>query len=278
MRQITKVEMNRAFHSRAFLFSLMVGCVMAMWYFCQFSWPLITHILKIQQGTVDPLFFEKINYATPAAEAWMGTHIADGYFMVLPVLCVIPYGISFHMDCKSGYVNQLVTRVGKKEYFKAKLLAVFVSGGVVAAIPLILNLITCMCFLPVMFPVASTQLFPVSAGSVLGELFYSKTWSFLYIMIYILFDFVFFGLLNCVCLVMSFLEDNRFTIALSPFIIAFAFHVLCGWVIGKSGYSPMQYTYFPRLYWVNLGIVLAEVLVLLTCALAFLLGSRRDTL
>lgn len=278
MRQIIKVELNRAFRSAGFLFAVMIGSAMSLWYFIKFSWPLIEHILRVQSGTASESFFKKVYYATPVAEGWMGTHIADGYFLVLPILCAIPYGISYYMDNRNGYVNQLTTRVKRSTYIKAKMTAVFISGGAVAVIPMILNLLLCMCFLPIMYPVSSTQLFPVSAGSVLSELFYSKSWSFLYIIIYIIFDFVFFGLLNGLTLFMSCFVDNRFTIILSPFIISFGLHVAFGWWINKSGWSPLNFTYLPNMQQVDLLAVLVEMLILVVCMVMFFRLSKQDVL
>jgi hypothetical protein len=77
---------------------------------------------------------------------------------------------------------------------------------------------------------------------------------------------------------MAYFENNRFTVALAPFIIYFAFHVLCSWGLGKSAYSPMVYTFFPKFYWQNAGVILAEILVLLLLSLSFLRGSKHDTI
>ena len=278
MKAITRMELSRAFKNKYFYFAITVGIGITLWHYFRYSYVLAEDIYKVYKGTMFSTFFEKVTYGTPVVEAWIGTRNIGSniYFFILPLLCAIPYGISSYLDKKSGYINNITTRVDKKKYYKAKLLAVFLSGGAVAVIPLIFNLLLCMCTLPVMFPLASSKLFPVSIASIFGDLFYSHT--FLYIFIYLLFDFIFFGLLNCLCIVMTYFEDNRFAVVLSPFIIYFAVHVFCSWGLGKGGYSPMVYTFFPQFHTQNVGIISAQILILLVLALLTIRGSKHDTI
>jgi len=278
MKAITRMELSRAFRNKYFYFAITIGIGITLWHYFRYSYILAESIYKVYKGTMVATYLEKVNYGVPAVEAWIGTRSIgyNIYFFIMPLLCAIPYGISLCIDKKSGYINNITTRVDKKKYYKAKLLAVFLSGGAVVVIPLIFNLLLCMCTLPIMFPIASSMLFPVSTVSVFGDLFYSHT--FLYILIYLLFDFIFFGLLNCLCIVMTYFEDNRFAVVLSPFIIYFAVHVFCSWGLGKSDYSPMVYTFFPKFHTQNAGIILAQILILLVLALLTIRGSKHDTI
>ena len=278
MKAITRMELARAFRNKYFYFAITIGIGITLWHYFRYSYILAESIYKVYKGTMAAAYLEKVTYGVPAVEAWIGTRSIgyNIYFFIMPLLCAIPYGISFCVDKKSGYINNVTTRVDKKNYYKAKLLAVFLSGGAVAVIPLIFNLLLCMCTLPIMFPLASSMLFPVSTVSVFGDLFYSHT--FLYILIYLLFDFIFFGLLNCLCIVMTYFEDNRFAVVLSPFIIYFAVHVFCSWGLGKGDYSPMVYTFFPNFYTQNVRIILAQILILLVLVLLTIRGSKHDTI
>ena len=278
MKVIIKMELSRAFKNKYFYLASTVGIGITLWHYFRYSYILAENIYRLYKGTIFPTFLEKVKYGTPAVQAWIGTQAIgyNIYFFIMPLLCAIPYGISLCLDKKSGYINNITTRVDKKKYYKAKVLAVFLSGGAVAVIPLIFNLLLCMCFLPIMFPLASSMEFPVSFYSLFGDLFYSHT--FLYILIYLLFDFIFFGLLNCLCVVITYFEDNRFTVVLAPFIIYFAVHVFCSWGLEKGDYSPMVYTYFPHFYTQNIGIIMAQMLILLVLALWSIRCSKHDTI
>jgi len=278
MKSITKMELLRAFKNKYFYLAITIGIGITIWHYFRYSYILAEGIYKVYKGTMFPTFFEKVLYGSPAVQAWIGTQTVgyNIYFFIMPLLCAIPYGVSLCLDKKSGYINNITTRVDKKKYYKAKVLAVFLSGGAVAVIPLVVNLLLCMCTLPIMFPLASSMLFPVTSYSLFGDLFYSHT--SMYILIYLLFDLIFFGLLNCLCVVITYFEDNRFTVALSPFIIYFAVHVFCSWGLGKGDYSPMVYTYLPHFYVQNAGIILAQILILLILALLTIRGSKHDTI
>lgn len=278
MKQITRMELSRAFKNRSFYFALMVGIGLAMWHFIRYGVPLIQNILDVYNHTVDTaVYFEKVKYAIPVTQMWLGTSNAgtEIYFFVMPLLSAIPYGASYCIDVNSGYVSNIVTRVGKKDYYRAKLLAVFLSGGAVCVIPLVFELLLCMCFAPVMFPLSGTHLFAVQSASWLSGLFYSSgTW--VYIFVYLLFDFLALGLISSFCLIITWVEENRFAVMLAPFIVCFAVHILCSWLMGKTTWSPLVYTFFPQLYTENLLAVTLELLILAVLAIRFTLGKKDE--
>lgn len=77
--------------------------------------------------------------------SWMG--IAGGsygsalFFAVWPVLAAMACGWSYNNERISGVYNQIVVRVGAKRYFLAKHTAAFLSGGIVVALPLLVDLL-----------------------------------------------------------------------------------------------------------------------------------------
>lgn len=275
-RRMMRLELDRALRSKAFLLAVFAGISITLWHFCRYGWQLIEHVLDVYQGTAGEGFFEMVDYAIPVTQVWIGTSNVghDLYFFLLPLLCAVPYGASYAMERKSGYICNVITRVDSRTYRRAKLGAVFISGGLVSVIPLIFNLMLCMCFVPVMFPLAGSGLFAVMDSSFLSGLFFSSG-TMAYIFIYLIFDFVFFGLLNGICLVMAWFEDNRFAVLLMPFMIYFALHVICGWGFQKGGWSPANYTFFPALLTENVGAVLIELLVLLVPVILFICGRKK---
>lgn len=274
-RRMTELELKRAFRSRSFLFAVAVGIGFTLWHFFRYGWPLVEHVLAVHQGTASEAFFEMVDYGIPVTQVWMGTSNMghEMYFFLLPLLCALPYGASYAMDRKSGYICNIITRVDSRVYRRAKLTAVFLSGGAVSVLPLVFNLVLCMCFVPVMFPLAGSRLFAVTDASFLSGWFYSSgTWA--YILVYLLFDFVFFGLLNVLCLVMAWFEDNRFAVMLTPFLVYFAVQIICSWGFNNSGYAPVNYTFFPELLSENIFAAVLQMLVLALSAAVFLRGRK----
>ncbi len=277
MKQIIRMELARAFKNKAFYFALLAGILLALWHFFCYGMPLIRNILDVYTNAVGESYFDKVKYAIPVTQVWMGTSNigTELYFFMMPLLGAIPYGASYCADCRSGYISNIVTRVSKAGYYRAKLLAVFLSSSAVCTAPLLLELILCMCFAPVMFPLSGSRLFPVFDSSWLSGLFYSS-YSLLYIFIYLLFDFITWGLIGCISLAATWVEDNRFAVMMAPFIFCFGLHVIAGWIIGDSGYSPMVYTFFPKLYAKNLPVIIFELIVFAALAVWFVVRKRDE--
>ena len=42
------------------------------------------------------------------------------YYTIIPLIAVVPAGISFYQDIDSGYIRQIITRENKRKYYIAK--------------------------------------------------------------------------------------------------------------------------------------------------------------
>lgn len=280
MKSIYKTEMQRAFQNRFFWISLALAVAIAVWHFFDAGIQLAQFVQKVYTGEYSrEMMISKTGYAASSVEIWMGIRSGASqylYFFIMPLICAIPYGASFCLDIKSGYVNQLVSRVSRKTYFKAKMLAVFASGAVLAAVPLIVNLVICMCAIPNAMPVVTTKLFEVTANSLLAGIFYEHTW--LYVLIYIGFAAVFFGLMNMLCLVISFYEENRFMVVMTPLIMYYGIHVLMQWGMQDTRYSPFYFVVFCRCTQANLPAVAVTFGILLMLPFYFISRCDKDIL
>jgi hypothetical protein len=110
------------------------------------------------------------------------------------------------------------------------MMTLFLSGGVVAVIPMILSLLLNLCVFPLDVPQACTAMYLMSRNVVLSNLFYRHP--LIYVFIYILWVFLLVGLLSCSCFVAAFIMENRFVIIIVPFIIYFVTYV-CGSMLGS---------------------------------------------
>lgn len=54
---------------------------------------------------------------------------SDVMLFAAPILCALPYTVSFVDDIKSGYIKGCLPRIGKESYVKGKAVACFLSGG-----------------------------------------------------------------------------------------------------------------------------------------------------
>lgn len=222
MKKIVKLEMKRAFHSLGFFIGLAVGAIIVLLH-------LMTEIIPVN-----------VNYNVTAAGmnlkpqtvwyAWLGLYNGGThgynyiYYTLVPILAALPYAASAWEDIKTGYHLQICTRIGQRAYYAAKYLSVFISGGVVCAMPLILDLLVCHLFLPDFIPLASDSMKPVYFFP-WSDLFYRCPMAYAIFFTGILFAFG--GVYACLGLAATEFLKNRFLIQIFPYI----FQILISYLI-----------------------------------------------
>ena len=111
---------------------------------------------------------------------WMGgvslRFTSTLYYLIWPVLGALPFGWSFWKEKNEGILNQVVLRGGRKNYLNAKIVAVFVTGGICIAWPLLLNLMLEAMFLQASIPDVLHEVSAVSNGYFLSNLYYTHPW------------------------------------------------------------------------------------------------------
>ena len=112
-------------------------------------------------------------------------------------------------------------KAGKTSYFWAKYIAVFLTGGLAMVIPLIFNFLLAMLFFPVATPqpIYST-VYGIYYSSLMSDLFYTSP--FLYVFFYLTLDFVYCGLLACICLAVSRWIRQKWVVVILPLFICLA--------------------------------------------------------
>lgn len=164
------------------------------------------------------------------------------YFMILPLLAVMPNSLSFYADKESGYIKQIYTRLGRESYLTAKFGAVFCTGGVIIVLPLILNLAVCAMFLPALYPQTLAGTF-INA-SVLWYHIY-EIHPILYNAIYLFIDFILGGLIATLPLFFSFFTEKKFMILLMPFIMHIFIYSVCMMTTDPKAvqFSPVYFAF-----------------------------------
>lgn len=282
MGAILKLELKRAFKNWGFLISVLLGCIMAgLAFYMTRDCLLPKNWLDYMNGYSNPYFAPQNMPMDVALEVWMpGMNYGNKYFYTLitlmPILSAIPYGVTFLTDTGTGLINQFVIRCKKRHYYGAKLITAFVSGGTVAVIPFVFNLIICMMYLPWGTPLYYTALNAVASHSVLADVYY--THPVLYVFLYLLYIFVIFGLVNCICLTFVYVEDNIFAVMLAPFIIYYTCHILFKYATETSEKSLLAASNMMYLHNENVMIVVIQIIVLVISAASFLMRIRKDVI
>lgn len=238
MKNCIKTELWKAIHNRMFLLSLLLGLLVCTIQIIQVAMDvneIIPRILDSKDGS-NPgysgisLFFN-----------WIGT---DGFyfgsrlfFFLWPILASLPFGWSYAKERKDGLYNQIVTRCSAKDYYIAKYIAVFTTGGLAVVIPVMLNLFVLATFCP--YDVLDIMnMSNVFNYHFLASLYYTKPWVYAFIWCGI--QFLWGGAGACLC----FVTGTKFRLSLItilfPFILMLIIDSLYT-MLCSSGVFPQLY-------------------------------------
>lgn len=177
--------------------------------------------------------------------SWIALHPTGSgsmlFYLILPILSAIPYGWSYCWDRKTGYYHQVITRMGRKSYFAAKNLAVFISGGLAAGLPVLMDLLACAMFLPDRAVRVSDNLLPILNYALGARLLYTNRWW--YAVLWCGLTFLWGGAFSCLCI----LPGTRFRLGtltvLTPFAVVLAADALIrsvGEVLERKTFSILE--------------------------------------
>ena len=223
MSGVLKIELRKAFGNKLFLLTLAVGIVIASisaYQNIQLYLDAVAHNAYRKEVLPDILFNPMYPAFSPYTY-WIGGDyqypMTSLFYLLLPLMASLAFGWSFFMEKKSGYIKNIVTRTKKTHYFLAKYIAVFLSGGAVIAIPLVINFLTVACFIPAYQPDIYYNIYYSMHYHFLSELFYSSP--LLYVIYVMALDFVFSGLIATASMALTFFVRNRFAVVLLPFLL-----------------------------------------------------------
>lgn len=145
------------------------------------------------------------------------------FYTLLPLLAVFPYRWSYCTERKAGYTRMVVIRGGKRQYFLAKYIAAFLSGGAAVLLPLLINLAATACFVPAVKPFVSYMLYyGMAHGSMWSGLYYEHP--LVFVLLYLLLDFLFAGLFAVTALGLSVYVRNQAAAVLLPYLGVLCLH------------------------------------------------------
>ena len=236
-----KFELYRAFHSRTFLISLLIGSVIC-------ALDLIMFSILVGFG------------GRYLAQAWIGTDYLFAYnqmfYILLPVLACLPYGGSLYTDIKTGYDKNICVKSSRLNYAFAKSVSVFLSGFVSVCLPLAMNLFIAAGLYPNFIPERLNATSIPLDDVYLFAAIYDKHPA-IYCLIYILVDSLFAGAMALTSLSLTVKVKSSFTAVVTPMVLFFMFDIFVGtkdygnWSV-LSMLNPRQYMH---LYWYQMLIM-----------------------
>lgn len=234
IKELTKIELQRAFRKRSTLAALMTGLLIAAVHLIH-NLPIALKATETMMNYFDAgkgLLYPRYVFTT-----WIG---GEGYsvesflyYLALPLAAAMPFSSSLLEDISCGFSKNICIRVRKTDYLTAKYIAVFVVSGTVVFLPLLVNLMITSMFLPSLPPQTAAGTF-ITANRLFYRI-YSHA-PYLYAVIYLLIDFIAAGFLGTIGLVMNFYTSNRLAAISVPFIGCIFLYTLTN-LYGFGGYS-----------------------------------------
>ena len=250
MCSVLKLELKKAFKNKFFWISVVLGCLITLLSFEHMVNMYYEGMSAISGNSTDIIYDPHIGINT-VFNCWIGGKPfslgSSIYFFVFPLLIALPYGWSYSEERKCGYRRMMITKTGKKKYYCAKYVAVFLSGGVAMVLPLIFNFWMTLLVVPAILPdVTMNMFYGVFGGSFLAELYY--TVPFLYVAIYLFIDFVYCGFLVCICMAVSGIVRQKWGVVLIPFLLLLFVHVITDYIYSDPSvaYKELSPLYFLR--------------------------------
>ena len=205
-----KLELKRAFHNKNMLWALLAGCGISIAQILVDTVPVLQYLDPSNTQDFPLTVFEK------CLSLIEGSMFPVFYFIIIPIIAAVPYGTILFQDRKQGYIKNVFTRSKKSHYYIAQYVAAFMSAGVVAIVPQILNVLITALLLPSIIPYPGIGYVGIWGGSMWSDIYYANP--YLYLCMYWILDFVFYGLLNTLALSLSWFVKNRFSVLLIPFM------------------------------------------------------------
>lgn len=236
-----KTEIWKATHSKMFLLSLLAGIFLALM-------DVVQNACTVQNMTQSTLEMLQNGIGSGGHTGfslfilWMpmnGINLGGLiFYLIWPVLAAIPYGWSYCQEKHIGVSYQIITRVGKRSYYNAKYIAVFVSGGLAVMLPVVVNLLANAMICPYAIP--ELMLTPICNGYFLSALYYTIPW--LYALFWCVMEFLFGGVTACLCFVAGSRPRYQVMTVLVPFALLMLFDVVAtrGFVGFPITISPLQ--------------------------------------
>lgn len=268
MSAIYKIEISRAFKNKGFLYAMCIGLTIVSLHLVLWL-PDIADMNKMLM---------KNSYSEFPLTSYFGWICGNTitwqqylYFLLVPLISSLPYGYSMFEDRESAFMKQIVIKCGKMDYYRAKFLAVFLSGGVVTVVPLLFNLIVSMMVLPSICPDVLSNNYSVTSNTMFSGLFYEHP--NIYIFIYMMIDFLFGGLFASIAIVVSGLTEHKYVVQIAPLFILIFVNSFFG-LTDTPHYAPVYFMNcsFPVIRWYG---VFGEMIILIAISLGYVLWKGR---
>lgn len=267
MKNVLFTELKKALSNRCFIIAISIGIMISLINVVIMESNHISTVNRLaeMQGYIgagtDPT-----THSYSLFRCWMGGDTYTFAFLVFsfisPLLAAFAYSWSYCSEKNNGYTKNVLTSSKSIYYYLSKYISVFVSGGMAVTIPLLFNLLTSAMFLPAVKPdIMYLTYYCVMQTHIWSELFYTHPFAFVFL--YLLLDFLFYGLIATMSLALSYFANNKLAVIIIPSIVLLIFHYVRNSFNLDYEISPIYFLHsIPINYNANGMIILFEGVII----------------
>lgn len=265
------IQFQRLLHSKYFYISLIIGSLISVFHYFQ------TTLTIIGGEKAEELYGKQVTIPDSAYLLWLNasmSEITDMFFMLLPILAVLPFSIQLLVDKKANYYQLMMMRSGKYQYLFSMIIISGIGGFLVIVIPLLLNFL----LFSLTFPAISPDPFVYYVYGIFSfnTLFFNFQLNnpLIHTLIYILLSGFIGSLFASLALVLGLFF--RFTLIVLVFPVVINILISFSGEFLNIGISPMIFLDMSNRVPVNLWGVLLFCLCMIICsAILFFIGGKK---
>ena len=284
MIKLFKFEFIKATKNKMFIISILIGtilCIYSAIYVVSSYYEDLENLKIIAEQSecrINPMAASFSLYNKWIGQEWVSM-ASSLLFLIFPLIASLPYSWNYCIEKKSGYINNVITRVNKGHYIKTKFVTTFLIGAISIFVPLLINIMIVSSFIPAIKPNVYYDIFynmPISY--VFSEMFYKTP--IVYTVMKVLLISFFGGSFAVLGQATGTIAKNKFIVVLFPFIFMLLFNYIVNVFSENVELSPIQFLYGGGDGLSNYWIAISELVVLLISSFFIMKikGEKKDVL
>ena len=263
-----KIEIRKALKNKLFLATLAIASAIALY--------AAVSVINLYNESIEMNKFSEnqigdINNPDLAMYTLFNSWISEEwsssgqslFFLMLPFFSSLAYSWSLCSEIKSGYIKHIVTRINRKKYFMSKFFAVFISGGIVIVIPMLLNFMLVSSFIPAIKPDIFYDMYYANSNTTqaFSILFFEHP--FLFVGYRFLSAFIYSGLFAVLGMTVAFFVRNKFIVVAFPFLFSLTLSYISSYHFLPFVFSPVHFLHGGgEAYRTSAAVIICEAMAL----------------
>lgn len=267
MKRLVRTELDKALRNQWFVVAVAIATILAV----------ASAGMSIDMQRTFGLSMSQDEWmgmgATGAYSSWVfvGTgdlFVSGIFFFILPLLVTLPYCASLLDEENTGALAHQYANASRRHVITARYIAVFISSGLVAAIPLMVNFAVLLCCVPASTPEVSSNLYMAMVEQELWSgLYYSLP--LLYVVANTALDFILAGAWGGAVLAFSTIARGRVELLVGSYLMVLAIDFGSKYLFGLLGVQAVNVSLLSLLHAGNSGIVRTPLPIMLLIVFLF---------